>query len=163
MHAFRCGVMVLLAGLMLSACDHDAQPTVQAANGEAIEHYKPGMGDLMSTLQLRHAKLWYAAQAQNWDLVEFELHEIDESFERVVRWHPEEDGISVPSSLETHLKPARETLAKSASSRNLATFETAFDRLTQGCNGCHRSMAHGFIVIQRPSAPPVSNQQWDVQ
>lgn len=147
--------------LVLGACGPKANPTPRADHNVAQETYKPGMGDLMSSLQLRHAKLWYAGHAHNWPLAKFELHEMDETFERILRWHPEEDDIPLAPMLEAHMKGALAALDESTAQEDSAAFEAAFDRFTSGCNACHQSMNHGFIVIQRPSSPPVSNQRWE--
>lgn len=155
---------LVLVSLMLAACGSGSKADLEmdrAGNSaRPPAPYEPGLGDLMSTLQLRHAKLWYAGQAQNWELVQFELHETNETFERVARWHPEEDGILIAPSLEGFMRAATNALEQSAENKDPVAFETAFDRLTDGCNGCHQTMKHGFIAIQRPSAEPVSNQKW---
>ena len=41
--------------------------------------YKPGLGELMTLNQMRHAKLWYAGQSENWPLAEYELDELQEA------------------------------------------------------------------------------------
>jgi len=42
----------------------------------------------------------------------------------------------------------------------LQDVERRFDRLTAGCNECHLAAHHGFLVIQRPTAPPFTNQNF---
>jgi hypothetical protein len=44
----------------------------------AAEQYVPGLGEFMSATQVRHAKLWFAGDAKNWELASFELDEITE-------------------------------------------------------------------------------------
>ena len=44
-----------------------------------------------------------------------------------------------------------------------AEFDLAFDSLSAGCNSCHRTLDHGFIVIQRPTLLPYSNQNFAPQ
>lgn len=158
----------LMASLMLASCGSGSTSESTPSSAALLERlpanvYEPGMGDLMSALQLRHAKLWYAGRAENWELVAFELHEIDETFERVERWHPEEDGIPVGSSILAHMHVATNALERSVAQRDGAAFEGAFDLFTQGCNRCHQTMKHGFIVIRRPTAEPVGNQAWKVE
>lgn len=156
---------VLCASLMLVSCGSGSRSD-RASDDVAFstlpaQFYEPGLGDLMSVLQLRHAKLWYAAEADNWPLVDFELHEIEETFERIARWHPEEHGMPVAPALEGYMRAAHEALETSAANEDRAGFEAAFDLFTAGCNACHRAMKHGFIVIQRPTREPVTNQRWD--
>jgi hypothetical protein len=35
--------------------------------------------------------------------------------------------------------------------------------LTAGCNGCHHTLDHGFIAIQRPNLWPYANQDFAPQ
>jgi hypothetical protein len=152
--------LVFIVCLVLGACGSKENRKAHTELDAVQEAYKPGMGDLMSALQLRHAKIWYAGQAQNWALAKFELHEIDETFERIARWHPVEDETPVAPLLKAHTQSARAALEESVAQKNSVALVAAFDQLTRGCNGCHQSMEHGFIVIQRPSTPPVTNQRW---
>ncbi len=151
--------------LLASSCTRDQHPQATATDQAVVIQaptsiYKPGMGDLMSALQLRHAKLWYAGEASNWELAAFELHEIEETFERVTRWHPQENGMPVEPAIQAHMQSATLALERNVARQDKAAFETAFDRFTQGCNGCHQMMKHDFIVIRRPLSEPVSNQEW---
>jgi len=122
--------------------------------------YEPGLGDLMHALQLRHAKLWFAGKAANWELAAFELHEIHESLDRVALWHRDNTDIPMAPSIKAYMQPGRHALERSIAERNETTFDAAFDRLTQGCNECHQAAKHSFIVIQRPTQAPLDNQSW---
>ena len=52
--------------------------------------YRPGLGDLMTmTVQPRHIKLGLAARDNNWSYAAYELHELEEAFERVARHSPQ--------------------------------------------------------------------------
>jgi hypothetical protein len=51
-------------------------------------------------------------------------------------------------------------LEKAIAAREHETFVSAFDRLSVGCNECHRTLDHAFIVIQRPVLPPYSDQNF---
>ena len=160
---------LVLGCLTLSACEQQQSSELQAklsgydAKLDHMPHsfYEPGMGDLMHGLQLRHAKLWYAAKAGNWALAQFELHELRENLDRVARWHPEEEGLPVEPAIAAHMHPGAQALEQSIDRKDGVTFQSAFDRFTHGCNSCHQATRHGFIVIRRPSVEPVSNQQWE--
>jgi hypothetical protein len=56
--------------LVVSALFAAAQP--------AKEPYAPGLGQFMTAMQLRHAKLWFAGKTNNWDLAAYEIDEIKE-------------------------------------------------------------------------------------
>ena len=65
--------------------------------------YHPELGEQMLTLQIRHARLWFAGQAQNWTLAAFELQEIKEAFDAVVEQNAEHGMLGVTMSAATGL------------------------------------------------------------
>src|SRR5712691_11005562 len=71
--------LALLALAGLTAC---ARPSIPA------EAYAPGLGEIMSLQQMRHAKLWLAGQAENWELASYELDELSEGFDDALKFHP---------------------------------------------------------------------------
>jgi len=43
----------------------------------------PGLSEMMSLQQIRHVKLWFAGQTDNWDLAAYEIAELGEGFDDV--------------------------------------------------------------------------------
>lgn len=164
----RRSVLVVAASIVLVACAPRVDPQIEAklSGYDAMTHelprrfYEPGLGDQMHTLQLRHAKLWFAGAAGNWELAAFEAHEIEENLERIARWHRGSESMPIGPAIKVHMHPGQYAIEQSIARENAREFRTAFDRLTQGCNACHRATEHGFIVIQRPTIEPLSNQSW---
>ena len=62
----------------------------------AVDVLDPGLGELMSLQQMRHVKLWFAGKAGNWKLADYELDELKEGFQDVVRLHPTHKDSPVP-------------------------------------------------------------------
>ena len=58
----------------------------------APDAYVPGLGEFMAAIQLRHAKLWFAGKAKNWQLAAYELDELREVFEDAAKYQPEFKG-----------------------------------------------------------------------
>lgn len=112
----------------------------------------------MSATQVRHAKLWFAGDAENWELAAYELDEIKEGLEDAVKLHPSHKEIPVADMIESNLHAPLAELAEAIASKDRDRFARAFDGLTAACNACHRAANHGFIEVQRPTAAPVSNQ-----
>jgi hypothetical protein len=131
-----------------------------AAAQPAREPYEPGLGEFMTATQLRHAKLWFAGKNRNWELAAYEIDEIKEGLHDAARLHATLDGIPVAEMIKTILDPRLERLEKAVDATNSAQFADAFDGLTEGCNSCHTKAGKPFIRIQRPSEPPVSNQDF---
>jgi hypothetical protein len=142
----------------------DASAQIAALKNEIAElkksAYHPELGEQMLTIQIRHARLWFAGEAQNWMLTAFELQEIKEAFEAVVEQNPEH-AIFQPQRLADIL-PAM-TKAPIAALRDAidhgskVEFEKAYDGLSTACTGCHRAAGNDFLVIQRPTAPILDN------
>jgi len=124
------------------------------------EAYHPELGEQMLTLQIRHARLWFAGEAQNWLLAAFELQEIKEAFDAVVEQNPEH-AIFQPQRLADILpamtKAPVTALRDAIDHGSKAEFEKAYDGLSAACSGCHKVAGNDFLVIQRPTAPLLDN------
>jgi hypothetical protein len=131
-----------------------------AAAQPAKEPYQPGLGEFMTATQLRHAKLWFAGKQNNWDLAAYEIDEIKEGLEDAARLFPTFDGIPVAEMIKTIIDPRIEELEKAVRAKSSTQFTAAFDELTSGCNSCHTGASKPFIRIQRPIAPPLTNQNF---
>ncbi len=122
--------------------------------------YHPELGEQMLGLQIRHARLWFAGEAGNWNLAAFELQEIKEAFDAVVEQNPEH-AIFQPQRLADILpamtKAPITALRDSIDHSNRAEFEKAFDGLSAACTGCHHVAGNDFLVIQRPKTPLLDN------
>jgi len=131
-----------------------------AAHAQQNEPFKPGLGEIMSLQQMRHLKLWLAAQAGNWALADYELDELKEGFEDITKYYPTKDG--VPTGTMADAIVAREVadLAKAIEAKDKRNFAGAFDRLTASCNACHQASKKDFIRIQRPTGNPYTNQSF---
>jgi molybdopterin-guanine dinucleotide biosynthesis protein A len=157
--AIRSGVA--LAGLLAAGAMHhlSAAPRAKAAPAARVAN-PPGLGEIMSLQQMRHSKLWFAGSAGNWPLAGYELDELKEGFDDVRRQFPAHDGVRLGPLLAVIDKAAIPDLDKTIAAQDAAKFAGAFDALTAACNGCHQSAKHGFIVIQRPTNLPYSNQSF---
>jgi hypothetical protein len=126
----------------------------------AKEPYEPGLGEFMTATQLRHAKLWFAGKNSNWDLAAYEIDEIKEGLEDAARLHPTFDNVPVAEMIKSIIYPRIERLEKAVEGKDSTQFVAAFDELTNGCNSCHAGAGKPFIRIQRPTGPPLSNQNF---
>jgi len=135
-------------------------PALLAAAQPAKAPYQPGLGEFMTATQLRHAKLWFAGKQRNWELAAFEIDEIREGLEDAKGQVPVLDGIPIAELIKTNIDPAFAGLEKAVEAKNSAQFATAFDHLTDACNTCHTAANKPFIRIQRPTAAPLTNQNF---
>ena len=118
--------------------------------------YKPGLGEFMSSIQVHHAKLWYAGVNNNWKLADFEINEIIEALDDIKKFNadrPEVKSIGM-------IYPAIDSLNTSIKLQSQQRFKAGFQLFTNTCNNCHRATAHEFNVIKVPDTPPFSNQEF---
>jgi hypothetical protein len=122
--------------------------------------YVPGLGEIMSLQQIRHAKLWYAGARGNWALANYELDELREGFDDASRLHPTHENVPVEALLARLTPAPLEALGKAIRGKSPAEFRRSFDGLTAVCNTCHQAANHGFIRIRRPAGPAYGNQEF---
>jgi hypothetical protein len=148
----------VIAVLMLGSPAADAQQAAKPATGPDVAAAPgfPGLGEIMSLQQMRHIKLWFAGHAGNWPLADYEIGELKEGFEDVQK-------LLGGDIVEQHVGAPIAALEKAIDGKDRAAFEADFDKLSAGCNACHRTLDHGFIAIQRPVLLPYSDQSFAPQ
>ena len=152
-------ITAALLALVGSACRQPPAPAATPSSATA-EAYTPGLGEIMTLQQMRHTKLWLAGEAGNWDLAAYEVKEIGEGFDDVVKFHPTHEDSpvapkeAIPRMMTAPLADVRAAVDK----KDPKSFETAYDSLTKACNDCHQATNFGFNVVQRPMTNPFPNQ-----
>jgi hypothetical protein len=117
----------------------------------ASELPAPKIGEIMVLQQLRHIKLWFSGSAGNWPLADYEIDQLKDGFDDL-------NHILGGDTVEKAVGAPLAALEKAVDAKDRAAFVRAFDRLSAGCNSCHRMLDHAFISIQRPAALPYSDQ-----
>jgi hypothetical protein len=146
--------------LVAIACGPSSPPAGDASPATAAQTYAPGLGELMTLQQMRHTKLWLAGQAGNWALAAYELDELGEGFDDIVRFHPTHTDApvapkdAVPRMMTQPLADLRAAVTK----KDTAAFVRTYDALTTACNNCHQATDFGFNRVQRPESNPYPNQ-----
>ena len=116
--------------------------------------YKPGFGEFMSSIQAHHAKLWFAGKNKNWELADFEMHEIAETLEAIKEYQTEREE----SKKVDMLKPSLDAVKDAIDKKDSSLFNSSYLLLTSSCNNCHKAVNFGFNVVKVPEIPPFSNQ-----
>ena len=150
----------IIALTVLAACRQSPPPATPATTTAASDAYVPGLGEIMTLQQMRHTKLWLAGDAGNWDLADYELKELQEGFDDVVKFHPtHEDSPVEPKDAIPRMVTAPLADVRAAVDRkDRDGFEWAYDTLTKACNDCHQATNFGFNIVQRPMTYPYPNQ-----
>ncbi|MGH8335891.1 MAG: hypothetical protein ACRETL_03500, partial [Gammaproteobacteria bacterium] len=138
--------LALISVLLIAAAT-----TLWAGEAPQPAPYVSGLGEFMTLTQLRHAKLWFAGDADNWELAAYELDEIKEGLEDAARLYPTVNDIPVGAMIKQNLNGPFADLERAIESKDGGNFRRSFDQLTDACNTCHAGAAHAFIRIQRPT------------
>ena len=134
------------------------QNHIDSLEAQLAEIYKPGFGQLMNTIQLHHSKLWFAGKNKNWKLAKFEIHELEETIEAILKYQPERN-----ESQQIHMVlPDLNSLNSAIKQKNSTLFKQNYSQLTTTCNNCHRLVDHAYIVAKIPDISPYSNQDFKV-
>ena len=153
------GLFAMVAALApsVTACRQAPIPAMRAA---APEPFVPGLGEIMSLQQMRHTKLWLAGEAENWNLAEYEVDELAEGFDDVVKLHPthKDSPVDPKDAIPRMVMAPLEDVRHAVDKHDTAAFTSAYDALTAACNSCHEATNFGFNRVQRPSANPYPNQ-----
>ena len=143
---------LMIVCLLAASCRRES-----AAGGEA---YVPGLGEMMTLQQMRHVKLWLAGQAENWELSAYELDELGEGFDDIVKFHPthKDSPVAPKDAIPRMVTEPMNSLRSAVDKKDAAAFAQAYDGLTAACNSCHQATNFGFNAVQRPATNPFPNQ-----
>ena len=126
--------------------------------------FNPQMAAMMSMLiQPRHAKLGLAGKAENWPLANYALRELKQGFFVTARAVPRWKGLPVPDLFEAAVDQPLRQLEAAIKLQYKAQFDETFARLTEGCNACHATTDHPYIVIKAPDASAFPNQDFEAK
>src|SRR4051812_19957201 len=120
------------------------------ANAEPAP-FNPQMSALMSMLiQPRHAKLGLAAKEENWPLAGYMLKELKQGFLVSARAVPRWKGLPVPDLFDAAVSTPIALLDFAIKAGEPRQFGEGYAKLTAGCNACHATTDHPFVVIKAP-------------
>ena len=127
-----------------------AQNPMGDANAEPAP-FNPQMAAMMSMLiQPRHAKLGLAGKEENWQLAGYMFKELKQGFLVTARAIPRWKGLPVPDLFDAALSQPLALLDFAIKANEPRQFAEAYGRVTTGCNACHATTDHAFVVIKAP-------------
>jgi len=139
--------------VLLALCAPVALTKAQSAFNAPGEPYVPRLGDIMSTIQSRHIKLWFAGKAANWQLADFELRQLKAALAEAASLYS-----GIPVSDVTMMTVPLGSVEDAIVAKDGKRFAKAAGELTDGCNACHRSMGRAFLVMRIPAEQPFADQ-----
>ena len=137
--------------------------TASPAPNETPKVYVPGLEQFMGVIQNEHAKLFYAAQARNWELAAYQLGEIKEVMSDVQDLVPTFKSLPLAQMLDSVITGPIAKLEKALDDKDSGKFAASYRELTQACNSCHQAAGVGFIRIRQPVGTAFPNQDFTPQ
>ncbi len=153
-------ILLGIFSMGLLACNQPQEPVavlekrIDSLENQLENSYKPGFGDFMGFIQTHHAKLWFAGQNENWELADFELHELEEAIDDIQEIHATREETKY---IDMIIEPL-EKVDEAVDNKDKAAFKQSYQALTNACNQCHTTVNMEFIEIKIPDSPPFSNQ-----
>ena len=151
-------VAVFSLGIGVSALRRAGQLEARLQALEQPKHFP--LGEAMGYLQRYAEKLYFAGQAQNWELADFYLHEVTETSDDIIGANIADEGVEVSKLMATILPPAEKGLQEAVAAKDSGRFRTRYAALVAACNACHQDTKHGFMKITIPERPSVTNQSF---
>jgi len=163
MSARRLPFIVLMAVAFAGSASIGCGRGPSGGGAGGAEAYVPGLGEMMSLQQMRHVKLWFAGQARNWDLASYEIDEIGEGFDDIVKYHPthKDSPVAPKDAIPRMVTEPIGELRAAVEAHDPAAFTRAYDALTAACNNCHQATNFSFNKVQTPASNPYPNQVFE--
>jgi len=157
-------IAVAALAILVSSPDRAAAQTQYGDANAQPAPFNPQMAALMSMLiQPRHAKLALAGQAENWPLAGYSLKELRQGFVVAARAVPRWKGLPVPDLFDAAVDQPLKLVEAAVKLQYKRQFDEAFGKLTEGCNACHATTEHAYIVIKVPGASAFPNQDFEAK
>jgi hypothetical protein len=156
-----CSIVIslcLLSCNQQSGSNEALQNRIDSLESRLAGTYKPGFGEFMSGIQSHHAKLWFAGQNQNWQLCDFEVHEIMEAIDNIEKYQ----AARKESQKIGMIRPALDSMNAAIEQKDPALFKSSYTLLTNTCNNCHHAVQFEFNVVKIPEIQNFSNQDFKV-
>jgi hypothetical protein len=121
---------------------------------------KESLGNVMVQVGRRFEIAGRAAEANRFELAEFEAGEIEELFGSDVpgaELPKEGPTVHIPVMAKAFLQTNAPDLKKAAAAKDRAAFAAAFQRAASACNACHQASAKAFIEVPTEPGKAVPN------
>lgn len=117
---------------------------------DEIATIQPGLARIMPDIGIRTWKMYYAAQANNWTLANFQLKEIKELMELGMFTRPKYEA-----DLEEFINEKMSGMEKAIKAEDFSAFDSAFQEAVSQANAYHEKHDKGFLRWKLPDMPPL--------
>jgi len=152
---FSSILFVTLFTFLGISCSSDSDSD---SNGR-VENYQSAIEEIpliyhMSFISRYAQKLYFAGEAENWELADIYSHEIEEISAEIVSRGEMHDGINISELMEAILLPQIEQLEEAIDSGHREMFIDRYNVMIQSCNSCHEASDYGAVKVAVPDINP---------
>jgi len=115
-----------------------------------VNELLPDITQLMSQIGGRFWILYYAAEAGNWDLAQYQLTCTRNLFQKATTVATEALTAKLQRFVDDYLDPVEDAIE----SRDWGAFQSAYEAAVNSANAYHRDIGVSFIEWTLPSEPP---------
>ena len=127
------------------------------AEVERLRSIVPAQAVAMTQVAYNFSNLWFAVEQQNWPLAQFYFNETRTR----LRWAMRIAPVRKISSGEVELGPLLDVLEQGdlaalgriVENKDVSQFAGAYDKVLNGCYGCHVASEKPFLRLKVPAAP----------
>jgi hypothetical protein len=112
----------------------------------------------MSFISRYSKKLYFAGEAENWELADIYSHEIEAISEDIIEMNKEHAGINISELMESMLLPQIERVEEAIENEDRGAFLERYNVLIQTCNQCHAATNYDAVVITVPQTNPFNQE-----
>lgn len=142
--AAAMGALLAFGGASALAADTETQGQL-----DAIKAALPKFAIPMREVGDRFQNIYFAAKGGNWALAAYMSKYMNGALNPAKLTKPEEYGMW-KRFYEDKFGPVE----KAIQAKNFAEFDTAYTKVIDDCNSCHRKSDYGFIKVVKLSSPP---------
>lgn len=141
--------------LFIYSCTSEADRADEiAANQEVSQSEEIPLIYHMSFISRYSKKLYFAGEAENWELADIYSHEIEEISEDIIARNEEHNGINISELMESMLLPQVESVEEAIDNGDREMFLDRYNVMIQSCNQCHTATDYGAVKITVPETNP---------
>lgn len=115
----------------------------------------------MSFISRYAKKLYFAGDAENWELADIYNHEIEEISEDIIASGEMHDDTNISQLMESMLLPQVEQIEETIDAGDREMFLDRYNVMIQTCNQCHIASDYGAVKVTVPETNPF-NQDFSV-
>lgn len=143
---------------IFNAMDKFANNDASDAANPTLWRIQPGGGTVMMEYNNRMANAWFAAQAGNWDMVNYQFKEMLEVQEVFETTKP-----AKAADLKKFEAEQLTPLMNAAQAKDLTAFTKQYPLTEAGCNACHKNNNVGFVKVIPPTVAATRDLDWQGQ